>query len=40
VIHQDPELANHYRRNGMTRDFSWEKTAREYLEFFEQFMKR
>jgi starch synthase len=34
VLHQDKELLAHYRRNGMARDFSWERTARLYGELY------
>jgi starch synthase len=27
----EPELLTHYRINGMTVEFSWEKTARKYV---------
>jgi starch synthase len=35
VVYQDPELLTHYRQNGMQTDFSWERTAQEYLEVYE-----
>jgi starch synthase len=31
-----PELMEHYRKNGMTQDFSWEHTTAEYLKVFER----
>lgn len=31
----EPALLTHFRRNGMTADFSWEKQAREYVELYE-----
>lgn len=34
VLYGDKELLAHYRRNGMAKDFSWEKTAREYLQIY------
>jgi len=30
-----PTLLAHYRHNGMTADFSWEKQAKEYVELYE-----
>lgn len=35
VLYERPDLLEHYRQNGMTADFSWEKTAEEYLRLFE-----
>jgi starch synthase len=35
VIFQEPELLAHYRRNAMQADFSWERTAGEYLRVYE-----
>jgi starch synthase len=31
ALYAEPELLNHYRINGMTAEFSWEKTAQKYL---------
>ena len=36
ALFAEPELLAHYRRNGMTTDYSWEKQAREYVELYEQ----
>ncbi len=36
----EPELLTHYRINGMTVDFSWEKTARKYVEVYQRLLKR
>lgn len=36
ALYAAPELLAHYRRNGMTADFSWEKQTKEYLELYEQ----
>ena len=30
VLYEDKPLLEHYRKNGMARDFSWERAAREY----------
>jgi starch synthase len=30
VLYKDPALVDHYRRNGMAKDFSWERTATAY----------
>ena len=35
ALYAAPELLAHYRRNGMTADFSWEKQAQEYIELYE-----
>ncbi len=35
ALYAEPELLTHYRRNGMTTDYSWEKQAREYVELYE-----
>jgi starch synthase len=34
VLYADPALVDHYRRNGMARDFSWERTAAAYVELY------
>ena len=34
VLFEDKELLDHYRRNGMNVDFSWEHTTRDYEEVF------
>ncbi len=34
ALYTDNALLTHYRENGMTKDFSWEQTAREYEEFY------
>lgn len=34
ALYAEPELLEHYRINGMTVDFSWEKTAKEYEKAF------
>jgi starch synthase len=36
VLYDNPELLAHYRRNAMLADFSWERTAREYLRVYEE----
>ncbi len=35
VLYEHKELLRHYRLNGMESDFSWERTAREYLRLYE-----
>lgn len=35
VVFESPELLAHYRRNAMVADFSWERTANEYLRVYE-----
>jgi len=34
VIYNDKRLLEHYRRNAMAKDFSWERTAREYEKIY------
>lgn len=34
AIYGEPELFQHYRQNGMAADFSWERTAGEYLNLY------
>jgi starch synthase len=36
VLFQEPDLLGLFRRNAMTSDFSWERTARQYLYLYEQ----
>jgi starch synthase len=38
ALYAEPELLTHYRINGMTVDFSWEKTARKYSEVYEKLL--
>ena len=38
ALYAEPELLRHYRLNGMTAEFSWEKTARKYLEAYERIL--
>lgn len=38
VLYQHSELLAHYRWNGMTADFSWERTAQEYLRLYERLL--
>jgi starch synthase len=39
VLYTDKPLLEHYRRNGMARDFSWESTAREYAALYTSLKK-
>jgi len=36
VLYQEPGPLSHFRRNAMKADFSWERTAREYIRTFER----
>ena len=36
VLYERPELLKHYRKNGMRADFSWDRTAQEYVEAYER----
>jgi starch synthase len=38
VLYRHPDLLRHYRNNGMNQDFSWERTAREYMRVYEQML--
>jgi starch synthase len=40
VIYADPELLEHFRVNGMQADFSWEKSAAQYLQFYRELLAR
>jgi starch synthase len=35
ALYAEPELLHHYRVNGMTADFSWSRTARQYLTVYQ-----
>src|SRR5262249_16068209 len=34
ALYTSPELMHHYQLNGMTADFSWEKTAKKYAQAY------
>jgi len=34
VLYAEPELLRHYRTNGMTAEFSWERTTAAYLDVY------
>lgn len=36
ALYREPDLLAHFRRNGMTADFSWEKQAHDYVDLYEQ----
>jgi starch synthase len=36
AVYGDGELLRHFRRNGMSADFSWERTAQEYVKIYER----
>ncbi|MFM7102485.1 MAG: glycogen synthase GlgA [Verrucomicrobiota bacterium] len=38
ALHAAPPALAHFRRNGMTADFSWEKQAREYVRFYDEIL--
>lgn len=40
AVYQTPELLDLFRRNGMTADFSWERTAGEFLEVYQRAVGR
>jgi starch synthase len=39
VLYADKPLLQHYRRNGLACDFSWENTAREYAALYRNLKK-
>jgi starch synthase len=39
VLYGEKDLLDHYRRNGMARDFSWERTALAYEEVYQQALR-
>jgi starch synthase len=39
ALYAEPELLMHYRLNGMSTDFSWETTARQYVAVYERLAK-
>jgi starch synthase len=36
ALYEQPEVLAHFRRNGMTADFSWERTEGEYIDVYRQ----
>ena len=40
TLYQHPELMDHYRKNGMAQDFSWEHTSGEYVKVFERALEK
>jgi starch synthase len=36
TLYAHPELMDHYRKNGMGQDFSWEHTSGEYVKVYER----
>jgi starch synthase len=40
VLYQEPELLQHFRRNGMTSDHSWDHVAREYEWIYKRMLRR
>jgi starch synthase len=40
ALYAEPQLLTHYRINGMTVDFSWEKTARKYSDVYQNLLKQ
>jgi starch synthase len=35
ALYENPALLRHYRRNGMTADFSWERTVEDYVKMYQ-----
>jgi starch synthase len=40
VLYDDPALLEHFRRNGMQADFSWNKSATQYLQLYADLVRR
>ena len=40
VLYADKPVLEHYRRNGMAKDFSWSRTAAAYEEVYRQALGR
>jgi starch synthase len=38
-VYGDTDLFNLLRKNGMARDFSWERTSKEYMTFYQGLLK-
>jgi starch synthase len=38
VLHADPDLLRHFRVNAMQADFSWEKSAAQYLQLYREML--
>ena len=36
VLYGRPELLEHYRKNGMRADFSWDRTGQEYVKAYQR----
>ncbi len=39
ILYKNPEALQHFRQNGMQANFSWDRTAAEYLEVYQAAMK-
>ena len=39
VLYAEPEVFRHYQKNGMTTDFSWERTSAAYLEVYRRILE-
>ena len=40
ALYEQPELLLHFRRNAMSTDFSWERTAEKYLEVYDRILSK
>jgi len=40
ALYADKPLLRHYRRNGMARDFSWERTAADYAALYQRIVSK
>ncbi|MEO8428934.1 MAG: glycogen synthase GlgA [Verrucomicrobiota bacterium] len=40
LLYEDPQLLSHFRKNGMTADFSWKRTTGEYVRVFRGILER
>ncbi|HEY1169941.1 MAG TPA: glycogen synthase GlgA [Verrucomicrobiae bacterium] len=39
ILYKDPEVLTHFRQNGMNANFSWDRTAEEYVAVYQAAMK-
>jgi len=40
VLYQTPELLEHYRANALRADFSWQRTAKNYVEVYDRIIRK
>jgi len=40
ILYDDRRLLQHFRKNGMTADFSWDRTSLEYVKLYRRIMSQ